>query len=242
MATYRLIDLPHNFKLVDFLYDDAYFQRSRANFWDFANPTDFDCYLHFPDCLCDQVIDCPIVNRKHFYFWYSPVGFVLVDLYGELNSDQNEPFSLMHISLRCARETIRSWCNRSVFMQNYHYIHFKILQDFLLSSFNIPKYISRLTLPSLCEPRYHRDNGLIAFGLKPYTGLFCGYSPNLIHIGQFPNQFALWQALYILIIDRHPSREILDFIENCCLMYAPRRFRRNRHFSYSFFYRFGLPY
>jgi len=67
----------------------------------------------------------------------------------------------------CLWEIIRSWCNRSVFLQNYNYIHFKILQYFLFSSFNIPKCISRLSLPSLCEPRYNRDDGLLLFGLKP---------------------------------------------------------------------------
>jgi len=107
------------------------------------------------------------------------------------------------------------------------YIHFKILQDFLLSSFNIPNCISRLSLPSLCEPRYNREDGLLIFGLKSYAGLFNGYSPNLIRINMFQNQYILWQALYILIIDGHPRREVLDFIENCCLLYAPRRFRRN---------------
>ena len=47
LTSFRLSGLPHiNFKLVDFLYDDPYFQRSSANFWDVANPTDFDTYLH----------------------------------------------------------------------------------------------------------------------------------------------------------------------------------------------------
>jgi len=147
MPSFRLIELPHNFKLVDFLYDDAYFQRSPANFWDIANPTDFDTFLHFSGCLCDHVSDCPIINRKHYYFRHPHAGLVLVDLYGELNFDPNEPLSLLHLSLRSAREIIRSWCNRSVLLQNYHYIHFKILLDFLLSFCNIPKFQkSTLTL------------------------------------------------------------------------------------------------
>ena len=75
MASFRLIGLHHiDFKLVDFLYDDVYFQRSPANFWDIANPTDFDAYLHSPDCLCHQVSDCPIIDRKHFYFWHPHAG------------------------------------------------------------------------------------------------------------------------------------------------------------------------
>ena len=141
MPSFRLIELPHNFKLVDFLYDDAYFQRSPANFWDIANPTDFDTFLHFSGCLCDHVSDCPIINRKHYYFRHLHAGLVLVDLYGELNIDPNEPLSLLHLSLRSAREIIRSWCNRSVLLQNYHYIHFKIWLDFLLSFCNISKCI-----------------------------------------------------------------------------------------------------
>jgi len=56
------------------------------------------------------------------------------------------------------------------------------MQAFLLSSFNIPKSISRLSLPSLCEPRYNREDYLLVFGLKPYTGLFNGYSLNLIRL------------------------------------------------------------
>jgi len=58
----------------------------------------------------------------------------------------------------------------------------------------------------------------------------------------FPNQYILWQALYILIVDDHPQREILDFVKTCCLTYAPIRFRRNRKFFHSFIYRFGLVY
>ena len=65
---------------------------------------------------------------------------------------------------------------------------------------------------------------------------------SVAYVTNIKKLYVLWQALHILIVDDHLQREILDFIETCCLIYAPRRFRRNRKFFHSFIYRFRLVY
>jgi len=223
------------------MYDDAYFQRSRANFWDIANPTYFDTYLHFSDCLCDQVSECPIINRKHFLFSASPRWPCFSRLIWRVKFWPKRVFvSFAPVHAKCKGNYNRSWCNRSIFLRNYHYIHFKILQDFLFSSFNIPKYISRLSLPSLCEPRYNREDGLLVFGLKPYTFLMVivlisayYHVPKSIHfVAGYGCSYYWWP----------PATWSFGLSENWCLLYAPRRFRRNRQFFHSFIYLFRLIY